>query len=456
MSRSTLKAGLRAAGLAWLALCAAAAQPQSAAAQQESQQLVEGVVAVVGDTVVLWTELQEWVIERAQTQGIQVPRDPEALRRFMQEALDDKINEVTIYVNAVRAGITVSDREVNDAVDNQYSQFRRRYSSDAEFEQAVLASRGMTTAAFRIWLTQRTRVNLVTQQFLQQQYSRTQPIPVSEAEIREVFEQQRASMGTRPATVSLKQVLIAPQASEEAKLAAQERAEQVLSRLRAGEDFAQVAREVSDDLATRESGGDLGWVRQGQLLPEFEDVLFRMRPGQVSNIVETSVGYHIIKLERVRGSERQARHILIRLQVTEQDAEAAREVAEQVAAALHEGADIDSLIDAHGDPSERSTLTDYPQNQLPQAYQNAIAGAAAGDVVGPFLLVSEMGGSGKWVVAQISELRPAGEWTLDDARDLLRQQIEQNKTVVKIIDDLRAATYIETRLDRFPLPAPPG
>lgn len=422
------------------------------AAAQDPGVLVEGVVAVVGDTAIMWTELQEYLIE-ARAQGLQVPQEPQALRLFLEEALDQKVNEVVVYINAERAGITVSDRDVSEMVDERLAQIRRNFPSEADFQQALLAM-GTTSAEFRIRITHRTRVELMSQQFLQQQFSEMTPIPVSEAEIRRAFEEQRRALGPRPATVDLKQVLITPHPSEEAELEARERAEQALSRLRAGEDFALIAGEFSDDLATRERGGDLGWIRQGQLLPGFEETLFRMRPGQVSGLVETDIGYHIIKLERVRGAERLARHILIRLEVTEADSEATRLLAEEVATALRGGADIDSLIDAHGDPSEESTLTAYPQDRLPANYQNALVGAAAGDVIGPFLLASATGGSGKWVVARISGLRPSGEWTLDDVRETYRQQIQRDKTLQKIIGDLREATHIETRLDQFPLPAP--
>ncbi|NIN72920.1 MAG: hypothetical protein GTO46_13540 [Gemmatimonadetes bacterium] len=446
-----MRRGLPLALVLWLAGPGTLPDPATAAAQDPGV-LVEGVVAVVGDTAIMWTELQEYLIE-VQAQGMQVPQEPQALRLFLEEALDQKVNEVVVYINAERAGITVSDRDVNELVDERLTQIRRNFPTEAEFQRALLAM-GTTSAEFRIRITQRTRVELMSQQFLQQQFSEMTPVPVSEAEIRQAFEQQRRALGPRPATVDLKQVLITPHPSEAAELEARERAEQALSRLRAGEDFALIAAELSDDLATRERGGDLGWIRQGQLLPGFEETLFRMRPGQVSGLVETDIGYHIIKLERVRGAERLARHILIRLEVTEADSEATRLLAEEVATALRGGADIDSLIDAHGDPSEESTLTTYPQDRLPANYQNALVGAAAGDVIGPILLASATGGSGKWVVARISGLRTSGEWTLDDVRETYRQQIQQDKTLQKIIGDLREATHIETRLDQFPLPAP--
>jgi parvulin-like peptidyl-prolyl isomerase len=447
MNRRKLRPSVRAAGLLWLVAVAAGPRPrEAAAAPQDSSQLVDGVVAVVGDTAITWTELQYYVFELSQ--GMPVPEDPEGYREALENALTEKVNETVIYVNALSEGITVSDSEVSDLVDDQLSQARRNFPTEAEFQRA-LAAAGMTVAEYRIRMTERTRVQLIMRQYMSQRYSRMQPLPVSEAEIRQLFEQQREFLGPRPATVSLRQVLILPRPSEEAELAARERAEQVYSRVQAGEEFAVLAGEFSDD-ATREQGGLLGWVRQGQLLPEFDEAVFRMRPGQISSVVETTVGYHIIKLERVRGAERLARHILFRLDVTDEDMEAARRLAEEVAVALRDGADPDSLVNQHGDPSQQSALTNYQRDGLPPSYQSELAGASPGDVIGPFLLHSQSAtGGGWWVVALIQDINPGGEWTLDDVREQYRLRLQEDKALQKIIGDLREATYIETRLDQF-------
>ncbi len=431
------------------ALVALAATPSHAkAAVQDSSELVDRIIAVVGDTAILQSELQEYLF-RLQAQGLRPPQEPDKLAEFMSQALEQKVNEVLLVVHARREGITVSESEINDLVDDRLAQVRRQFGSEIDFQQALLRE-GITSAEFRIRLTEQVRAEILTQRYLQQRVSELQPVPVSEEEIRAVFEAQKQMLGPKPATVSLKQVIVTPRASDDALLLARERAEQALARARSGEDFERLAREYSDDTATRPKGGELGWVRRADLLPEFGDALYGMRAGQLSEVVETAVGFHIIKLERIRGNERFARHILIRPEMTDADAERTEQLVDEIASALGAGADPDSLINRYGDPQERATLSNFPLDRLPGDYSTAVRDAQVGDLIGPLRLPAPGLEGGKWVVALLTDRSAGGEWMLDDVRETLRIQIQQDQLLKKVVDQLRESTYIETRLEDSP------
>jgi peptidyl-prolyl cis-trans isomerase SurA len=412
---------------------------------QDPSTLVDRVVAVVGDTAVLQSDLQEYVLRLQVQQGIRIPQDPQQLQNFLRQVLDQKINEMLFVIHAQREGITVTEAEINEVVDERIARARSQFANQLEFEQA-LAAEGVTAPEYRIRITEQTRAELLTNRYLQMQVSQMQPIPVSDEEIRETFEAQRRALGDRPATVSLKQVVVTAEPTDDARLIAEEEAARALSRARSGEDFGRLAREYSDDPGTRDRGGELGWMGKGELVPEFETALFAMEAGDISDIVETPFGFHIIQLERIRGDERLARHILVRPDMTDQDTTVAHQLADEVATALKAGADIDSLIALYGDPTERTSLTDFPQDRLPAEYQRALSGAQPGDVLEPFQL-SMPGVASKWVVAKLIARDSGGEWSLEDARESIRMQIQQERLLQRVVDDLRESTYIDVRFE---------
>jgi peptidyl-prolyl cis-trans isomerase SurA len=289
---------------------------------------------------------------------------------------------------------------------------------------------------------------MLLEQYMQRQRQEARFISVDESEIREFYERERARLGQRPATVSFEHAMVFAEPSDSAKAEAHREAERVLGMLRDGDDFADLARRFSHDPASRQQGGDLGWHRQGDLVPEFEDVAFRMRQGQISGVVESPFGAHIIKVERIRGPERKLHHILIAAEVTENDIRRARERAEEIRREVEGGRPISDFSREY----QRVNLPDslsIPMDeldQLPSAYASALRTASARDILGPLEVpVSER--ETAFAVAVVNEVRDAGEFTLDDLRPQIREFLRREKFEDQLAERLRSRMYVDIRLE---------
>jgi peptidyl-prolyl cis-trans isomerase SurA len=263
--------------------------------------------------------------------------------------------------------------------------------------------------------------------------------------MRAYFETQKDALEKRPATVSFRQVLVPPKPSLEARHAAYQLADSIARALRQGGDFAVAAKRFSADSASREQGGSLNWFRRGVMVPEFERVAFGLKPGIISDPVETPFGFHVIQVERAQPAEVQARHILIMPEITETEVDSARRLAESVHNALRNGAPIDSLQRLYHEKGEEREGKDVPITKLPPAYAQAIGTAAEGAVIAPFPVA---GGNGRtrFAVLQITSRRPEGDVRYEDVRDKIRAQLGEQLAIRRYLDRLRKSAYVEIRV----------
>lgn len=417
-------------------------------------QLVDGIVAIVGDSAVLRSDLEEEALRIAAASGRALPDDPRELSQLYERALEARINELLLIQAAARDTLVeVTDEEIRNAVERQIADQRRALGGDVALSRA-LAESGLTLTQYREMLTEQFRRQAMIDRYLSVVRSTRRPPPVTDAEARAFFEAQKDQLGERPATLTFEQVVIAPRPSDSARAAALAEAEEVLRKLREGEDFEKLARLHSDDPGTKNRGGDLGWFRQGDMVPEFSDVAFALRPGMTSGIVETMFGFHIIRVDKVKGAERQARHILIQPEMTPADVERTREVAEQVAEKLRAGASIDSLVSAYGNPSLQGgggplppRVGPVPRDGLPGPYAVALAEVQKGQVIEPFRLTQD-NAPANWVVARITDVTEAGtySWSDPELRARVREQLESQKLMEELIQELRESTLVEIRM----------
>jgi len=436
---------LAAAALALAGPRALAAQEPAAAPNSEP---VDRIVAVVGDSVITDMNLQEDLVRLQATPGA-LPKNPTdaQLAAIRKQLLDGRVNDLVLVQAALRdTTIKVAQEDVDTRAQQQLDQMQRNFPTTDAFNQA-LAAQGLTLAEYREQLNAEARRALLIQRYLEKvQRDRKPPIP-TETEIRKFFDEQKSQVGERPATVTFRQVVVAAQPSDLAKKAARAEADSILTKLREGEDFAALAKHYSDDPGTKEKGGDLGWFRRGQMVQAFEDAAYAMVPGEISGIVESPFGYHIIKLEKVRGAERSARHILIKPKLTPEDTVLAYQRAQEVAAKMKDGSvPFDSLVARYNDPTEQQTkVGPYPKDKLPPPYDSELAKASTGQIVGPFRLSGDS--PAKWAVVKVDEVKPAGAYSLDDpdTRAQVRDQVQRQLLMDEVISELKGGTYVDIR-----------
>ena len=142
-------------------------------------------------------------------------------------------------------------------------------------------------------------------------------IDVSRREVEEFFNKFKDSLGVIPEKVGIAHIFRNPKTTGAAKAKAKAFAEKILDSLRHGADFAEMARKYSEDPGSAAHGGDLGFVKKGVFYPEFEAAAFALKPGQISDVVESPVGFHIIQLIEKRGESIHTRHILIKIKSDE-------------------------------------------------------------------------------------------------------------------------------------------
>lgn len=406
---------------------------------------VDGIAAIVGNQLIMVSELMT-TVNSARASGAKVENEADLAK--LESDLLQQLIEVELLVQKARAeNVEVNDADLQQQVDARESQVRKNFSSDQEFRQALSEGGFGTVEEWRKLQLDAARRNKLQTEVMQklQREGKVTAVNVTESEIDEAYAEAKDFLPRREPRVGLRQIVIATTPSEEARRAARAKIDSIRAELiDHPEAFENIAKRESMDPGTRELGGDLGWNRRGNMVPEFDRMMFALNPGVISPVVETAFGYHIIRVDRVQPAEVKARHILIRPTLDSADAERAEKLADSIAVTWRRGGSYDSLSARYHDATggEEKSIPEYPRSELPEAYRNAIEGAAVNDIVGPFSIPDQQSGSVKFIVAQITMLDEGGELSRDEARGLIREQLAGEKRMRRLIDSLKAQTYV--------------
>jgi len=409
-----------------------------------AEQLVDRVWAIVGDSAILMTEVEQGLI-LATAQGWRRPTDPDALFQARSQMLNQLINEQLLLQDAsLDTTIVIDPQELESTVEQEIEAQVSRIGTQRAFQQA-LEQQGFTVASYREDRKEFFRRQMVRERYLAKRALDPGAVVVSPEEVEEFYNNNLNRMPERPSSIEFVNYRISPQPSDTAKASANARATELLPEARKVDvDFEALAQQHSMG-PSREEGGELGWIREnGQMDPDFEAAVFALRPGIVSNPVVTQFGVHLILVERVRGGERRVRHILFIPTITDDDVEANRVRAEQAKRLVDAGESLDLIPGVSAD-----TLT-VPTNRLAEisnSYARAMADAQTGGVFGP-LQVDDPQRENVLAVVKVLSIRDGGVASLEEMRAQIQPTVQEAKLLEFVVEDLRDRTYIDIRLER--------
>jgi peptidyl-prolyl cis-trans isomerase C len=206
---------------------------------------------------------------------------------FFKDVLNDLVSFVLLQQEAKAQGVSATTQEVQQQIDA-----RKRTFPNEEAYQKALTQAGLKESTLRKQLSEQ----IALQKFVSSRL--TQNITVSDQAMREFYDKNRNQI-RQPEQLHLRHILlqIPPGAAPADKQKVRQQAADLLKRLQAGEDFAKLAQESSQDAGSRQRGGDIGWIAQGGTVPPFEKAAFALtKPNELSPVVESPFGYHIIQL----------------------------------------------------------------------------------------------------------------------------------------------------------------
>ena len=405
--------------------------------------VIDSIYVVVNDEVITRNEVNarvRGIEQRMRAQSAQMP-DPDSLRRQVVEAM---IVERAQMQLAKEMGVKVDDRRL-DATIARIAEGQKMSVQDMRNQ---MEKEGMTYPAFR----EEIRGEIMLQQLREHEVDRK--IQVSDAEVDTYLAAEKAAAADK-VEMDIAQILVGipANASPEQIAARRARADDVLRQLRIGADFAKMAATYSD-AADALKGGAIGWRDPDRLPPLFATELRKLKPGQVTNVIKSNTGFHIIKMANVRSVAPEAaqsviqqthvRHILIKVTPTVTAEEAQRKLAEIKQRIESKSATFEEqarLFSNDGSASKGGDLGWMVPGDTTPEFENVMDTLKPGEVSG--VIKTEYG----YHIMQVIE-RKSEDVTKEKARNQARQVIRDRKLQEAVEDwarQVRDRAYVEFR-----------
>ncbi len=281
-------------------------------AQPAKSQMVDGIVAVVGDKIILKSEVEAEYANYLSQEGNKP--DPQVKCRILDQQLTGKL----MLRQAELDSIEVSDEEIDQQLDRRIRYFISMIGGAEKLEEFY----GKSIPEIKDEFRSNIKEQVLTQKM---QEEITAKVTISPSEVKAYFKRiPDDSIPYFPAEVEIGQIILYPEVDEGTREFTIDKLNSIRDRVLKGEQFSTLAVLYSQDPGSGPQGGELGFFGRGEMVSEFEAIAFKLKPGEVSPVIKTKFGYHIMQLIERRGDRVNCRHILIKPPVSSSELERAR------------------------------------------------------------------------------------------------------------------------------------
>lgn len=308
-----------------IAFCSSASA-YSQTENTDNLQVVDKVIAVVGQNMVKESELETAYLQQKSNRGI--IEDAFMVRCDLFEGM--LINELMLH-QAERDSIVVSDEEVNREMDNRIKYMVQMYGSVENLEKQMKKS----ISEIRAFYSDVIRENIMIGQI---EHKLTGDVTITPQEVADFYKSiPQDSLPIAEDEYVFSQIVKLPKVSEEEKNAVKEKLNSYRDRILKGSKFSTIALLYSEDPGSAKKGGELGFFSRGDMVSEFENAAFALQDGEISPVIETQYGFHIIQMIERRGNQVNCRHILLQPKVSDAQLLEAKEELERIKSEIEKG-----------------------------------------------------------------------------------------------------------------------
>ncbi len=412
------------------------------------QELLDRIVAIVDDEIILESEVTQTAWLMLMQMGLDPQRNPDKFLEFRKMAAQNIVTKELLVIQADKDTVEANEAEIEQHLQHQMQLAIQQAGGEDKLEEVFGMTMSRIRRNYREDIEKELRAKAVQDQKLMN-------VTVNSREVKEFFETMKDSLGSRNETVDLSHILIETKAGETARMNAMEKAIQVRRELVEGGDFAELAKEYSDDPGSAARGGDLGFMARDDFVREFAEAAFQLEAGQLSDIVESQFGFHIIQMIERRGEKIHTRHILISIKPTKQDEIDAAEKIKDVYRQLEEGGDFAELVVKYSDDEsskyDRGHLDTFEVNELRQMEMGkellfALNGVGIGEYSEPVKTVYG------FHILKLNAKDQAREFSLEKDYDRIEQMAltwKQQKVLEEWLAQMKKEVYIEYKDDKL-------